>query len=118
MDQENKANKLKAFATSPELAIFDMLDEINSKLEVAVKALDGLDLSEVDSIKGETPEKGKDYFTDDELEQIKELIKAETLPVKGIDYFDGETPDKEEIIKEVMSRMQSKEDNESNSDKE
>jgi len=104
MDQENKANKLKAFATSPELAIFDMLDEINTKLD-KIKSLEGLDLSEVDSIKGDSPEKGTDYFTDDELEQIKEIVKAEVTPVKGVDYFDGETPDKEEIIQEIMLRM-------------
>ena len=108
MEQENKAKKLEAFSASPELAIFDMLDQINTKLESTTKALEGLDLSEVDSIKGETPEKGKDYFTDDELEQIKELIKAETLPVKGIDYFDGESPDKEELIQEVLSRINNK----------
>jgi len=105
MEQENKANKLKAFATSPELAIFDMLDEINTKLTLTTKALEGLDLSEVDSIKGDMPEKGKDYFTDDELEQIKEIVRAEVTPVKGVDYFDGETPDKEEIIQAVLARM-------------
>lgn len=105
MEQDNKANKLKAFATSPELAIFDMLDEINTKLTLTTKALEGLDLSEVDSIKGDSPEKGKDYFTDDELEQIKEIVRAEVTPVKGVDYFDGETPDKEEIIQEVIARM-------------
>jgi len=105
MEQENKINKLKVFATSPELAIFDMLHEINTKLEKTTKVLDGLDLSEVDSIKGDMPEKGKDYFTDDELEQIKEIVKAEVTPVKGVHYFDGETPDKEEIINEIMKRM-------------
>lgn len=110
MEQEDKTNKLKAFATSPELAIFDMLDEINTKLEKTTKALEGLDLSEVESIKGDTPEKGEDYFTDEELEQIKELIKAEILPVKGIDYFDGEAPDKEEIIQEVLARLNNKEE--------
>ena len=51
------------------------------------------------------PEKAKDYFTDDELEQIKEIVKAEVTPVKGVHYFDGETPDKEEIINEIMKRM-------------
>lgn len=104
METENKANKLQAFATSPELAIFDMLDQINTKLD-AIKSLDGLDLSEVDSIKGDSPEKGKDYFTDDELEQIKEIVRAEVTPVKGVDYFDGETPDMEEIISEVLKRI-------------
>ena len=98
-------NKLQAFATSPDVAIAHMLDEINTKLTSVAKALDGLDLSEVDSIKGDSPEKGKDYFTDDELNQIKEIVKAEVTPVKGVHYFDGESPDKEEIIQEVLKRI-------------
>lgn len=102
---DNKMNKLKAFATSPELAIFAELQEVNEKLEKVAKVLENLDLSEVDSIKGDSPEKGKDYFTDDELEQIKEIVKAEVMPVKGVDYFDGEAPDMEEIISEVMKRI-------------
>ena len=51
MQQKNKINKLKLFATSPELAIFDMLHEINTKLEKTTKVLDGLNLSEFNSIK-------------------------------------------------------------------
>lgn len=102
---EDKGRKLQAFQASPELAIFDMLDQINTKLEVAMQALNGLDLSKVESLKGETPEKGKDYFTEEELEQIKEIIKSEILPVKGIDYFDGETPDKAEIVQEVLAQL-------------
>lgn len=36
--------------------------------------------------KGETPVKGKDYFTDEEISSFKE----EVTPIKGKDYFDGE----------------------------
>ena len=107
METENRPdmNKLKAFATSPDLAIFEELRQLNEAMNKANKVLENLDLSEVDSIKGDSPEKGKDYFTDDELEQIKEIVKAEVMPVKGVDYFDGEAPDMEEIISEVMKRM-------------
>lgn len=100
-----ETNKLKAFATSPELAILTELAEVNEKLEKISSVLNGIDLSKVESLKGDSPEKGKDYFTDEELEQIQEIIKAETTPVKGLDYFDGETPDIEEIIKEVIKRI-------------
>lgn len=96
---------MQAMMASPDVAIAHMLDEMNKKLDVVTKALEGLDLSEVDSIKGDSPEKGKDYFTDDELEQIKEIVRAEVTPVKGVDYFDGETPDIEEIINEVLKRI-------------
>lgn len=98
-------NKMNAMIASPDVAIAHMLDEMNKKLDIVTKALDGLDLSEVDSIKGDSPEKGTDYFTDDELEQIKEIVKSEIMPVKGVHYFDGESPDKEEIIQEVLKRL-------------
>lgn len=96
---------MNAFMASPDVAIAHMLDEINNKLTMVAKTLEGLDLSEVDSIKGDSPQKGTDYFTDDELEQIKEIVKSEIMPVKGVHYFDGESPDKEEIIQEVLKRL-------------
>lgn len=45
----------------------------------------------VDSIQGlpgNTPVKGVDYYTPQEVEEIKESV----TPVKGVDYFDGATP--------------------------
>lgn len=98
-------NKMKAMMASPDVAIAHMLDEMNKKLDVVTKALEGLDLSEVDSIKGDSPQKGTDYFTDEELDQIKEIVKSEVMPVKGVHYFDGESPDIEEIINEVLKRL-------------
>lgn len=112
METENRPdmNKLKAFATSPDLAIFDELQRLNEQMAKATKALENLDLSEVDSIKGDSPEKGKDYFTDDELEQIKEIVKSEVMPVKGVHYFDGETPDIDEIVEKVLEKLNKKEE--------
>jgi len=112
MDNQNNMpdmNKLKAFATSPDLAIFEELRQLNEQMAKANKVLENLDLSEVDSIKGDTPEKGKDYFTDDELEQIKEIVKAEVMPVKGVDYFDGESPDIDEMVEKVLEKLNKKE---------
>jgi len=95
-DQANnkKMEKLQMFAQSPQLAMFDMLDEINSKLEALGQVFKDLDLSEVDSIKGDTPEKGKDYFTEDEIAELKDMLAEDTTPVKGVHYFDGDTPEK------------------------
>lgn len=43
--------------------------------------------------KGDTPVKYVDYFTSNELEQVatflKETVKDEVRPIKGIDYHDG-----------------------------
>lgn len=53
-----------------------------------------------------TPRKGKDYFTAVEVQEFK----ASVTPVKGVDYFDGSTPIKgtdyftDADIKEFLSR--------------
>lgn len=38
---------------------------------------------------GVTPKKGEDYFTKEEIKQF--VLQA--TPIKGVDYFDGKTPD-------------------------
>lgn len=100
-----KVEKLQMFAQSPELALFDMLDEINNKLEAISAVFKDLDLSNVEEIKGDKPEKGVDYFTEEEIEEIKDIIAEEATPVKGVHYFDGEdgeTPDIEALKQELM----------------
>jgi len=72
--------------------------------------------------KGDTPQKGVDYWTESEVNQvIKEIAKATQalikIPKKGVDYFDGMTPRKgkdyftdkevEKIIKEAVKIVQS-----------
>ncbi len=47
---------------------------------------------------GKTPVKGIDYMTPDEIE----LIKKDLSPVKGRDYFDGKSINKDEVVKEVV----------------
>lgn len=43
--------------------------------------------------KGDVPQKGVDYLTSDEIAEItnliKESVKEEVRPIKGVDYFDG-----------------------------
>lgn len=38
---------------------------------------------------GKTPEKGKDYFTDEDKLALIDGLKEQVTPIKGIDYFDG-----------------------------
>lgn len=38
---------------------------------------------------GYTPLKGKDYFTDGDIKTVKQGIREEVTPVKGVHYFDG-----------------------------
>jgi hypothetical protein len=103
-----KVEKLQMFAQSPELAMFDMLDEINNKLEEIKNVFKDLDLSKVEEIKGDKPEKGIDYFTEEEIEAIKDIIAEEVTPVKGVDYFDGEDADVDALKQELMMYIDEK----------
>jgi len=43
--------------------------------------------------KGDTPAKGKDYFTPEEIQRLADFLKSHVesfRPIKGKDYFDGE----------------------------
>lgn len=100
--QNNKIQKFEMFAQSPELALFDMLDTISGQLEEIASKFKDLDLSNVEELKGDKPEKGVDYFTEEEIEEIKEIIAEEATPVKGVHYFDGEDADVDSIKQELM----------------
>lgn len=39
--------------------------------------------------KGDTPIKGEDYFTDADIETVKNNIREDVTPKKGVHYFDG-----------------------------
>lgn len=100
-EQNKKVEKLQMFAQSPELALFDMLDEINNKLEGFSTLFKDLDLSKVEELKGDKPEKGVDYFTEEEIEELKDMIAEEATPVKGVHYFDGEDADIDSLKEEL-----------------
>ncbi len=51
--------------------------------------------------KGEKPIKGKDYYTEDEIEELKKAI----TPIKGKDYFDGKSS-KEIDMAKVQKSLQ------------
>lgn len=65
--------------------------------------------AELKGEKGDKPEKGTDYFTDEEIndiaEYIKEKIKEEVRPIKGVDYDDGMDADEDRIVKAVLSKF-------------
>lgn len=85
--------------------IEDNTSEMNSLLNIIIELVakkpdNNVDVKSIDAIetiaikgkdgdkgdKGDIPEKGKDYFTQEEIESfLKEIT-----PKKGIDYFDGE----------------------------
>lgn len=93
--------KLKQlFANDPEMLHLLETKAQTALLDKIVKAnMEGLSVKGVSMIKGDkgdkgdTPQKYVDYFTELEVEQLatflKETVKDEVRPIKGVDYFDG-----------------------------
>lgn len=56
---------------------------------------------------GYTPVKGKDYFTLSEIREMISFILKQATPKKGVDYFDGISPeiDYEHIINATISKL-------------
>lgn len=99
--------KQKLISIYPELqSWFDAKDTMS--LSTAESLLIAL-LGKVKELKGDdgyTPLKGKDYFTNSEIEQIIRLTSQLATPIKGKDYFDGNDyvltqSDKKEIAKSI-----------------
>ncbi len=106
MEQDKLIEKLGKWANytkDPQSVVFDELDAISDKLEFIVNKLEPMDLNEAHTIEGDdgySPVKGEDYFTDEELDAIKEEIIQEVTPVKGLHYFTTEEID--EIKNDIM----------------
>lgn len=117
-----KLTKWQNYTQDPQAVVFDELDAISDKLEFIKNKLEPMDLSESDTIKGDTgysPEVGKDFLTQEELDSIKAEILSQATPdiesiiqeavsripitENGLDGIDGETPDIQEIKDLILS---------------
>lgn len=67
--------------------------EIDDNLREKLKGKDGY-----------IPEKGKDYFTDDEINEIVERITTLVTPVIGEDYYTEE--DKQALVEEILGAIE------------
>jgi len=102
-----------AFADDPEmlrrLADEELTNAIKKKTAVEI----ALNLKKGD--KGDTPKKGVDYFTKQEVkdiaEYVKDTVKEEVRPRKGKDYFDGisgrdgKDADETKILKKLIQEI-------------
>ena len=103
----NTIQKQRLIQSFPELKGFfeqqrtqKLLEDVKAQSDDQFKAFLNLLVEKIKTLKGEkgdtgyTPQKGKDYFTTQEINAlasyVKEVTKDEVRPVKGRDYFDGE----------------------------
>ena len=91
MDKENQTNnrvsRIEEFLLDPEKTLFELLEEFGGSVEEIKNALSQIDVANLETLKGEdgkTPERGVDYFTDEDLDNIEAFI-LDRIPVVGED---------------------------------
>ena len=92
--------KQRLIKTFPELDNFfeqqktrKILEDVKAQSDDQFKMFLNLLVEKIKQLKGDkgdTPIKGKDYFTDDEINKLVAYILKESTPVKGKHYKDGE----------------------------
>ncbi len=76
------------------------------KGDTPIKGVDYYTPEELAQIKEElTPIKGEHYFTQNDIEEIKSGIKDEVTPVKGVDYVDGKDADETKILTKLAKKI-------------
>lgn len=91
MEQENqtknRVSRIEEFLLDPEKTLFELLEEFGGSVEEIRNALSQIDVANLETLKGEdgkTPERGVDYFTDEDLDNIEAFI-LDRIPVVGED---------------------------------
>lgn len=85
--QTSRVSRIEEFLLDPEKTIFELLEEFGNSVEEIRSALSQVDVSNLETLKGEdgkTPERGVDYFTDEDLDNIEAFI-LDRIPVVGED---------------------------------
>lgn len=91
MPQEKSKNprvqKVEDFLLNPEKVIFETLEEFQGSINILIKMLEGVDLSTLEQLQGndgKTPERGVDYFNEEDMNAIEAFIMSK-VPVVGKD---------------------------------
>lgn len=66
--------KVENYMIDPEKAIFEAIAELKESLDVVKKLLEGIDLENIESIKGDKPERGQDYMNEEDMNAIEQFI--------------------------------------------
>lgn len=86
--RKTRQEKIEEFLLDPDKAIFENIDELANALVTLAERLEDVDLSQLEQLQGrdgDTPQKGVDYFTEEELAQIEAFI-LERMPKEDVDF--------------------------------
>ena len=100
MEQEkqtkNRVSRIEEFLLDPEKTLFELLEEFGGSVEEIRNALSQIDVANLETLKGEdgkTPERGVDYFTDEDIDKI-EAFNLDRIP---------------DVIREILEHLESQE---------
>lgn len=82
-----RQKKIEAFLLDPEKTIFQTITEFEGAVTALTDILSRVDLDSLDKLQGKdgyTPERGVDYFTEDDLQGIQDFILSK-IPKIGVD---------------------------------
>lgn len=66
--------KVENYMIDPEKAVFEAIAELKQSLDEVKKLLEAVDLENLDTIKGDKPEKGVDYMHQQDMDAIEKFI--------------------------------------------
>lgn len=94
METNNDRTKLvEDFLLDPQRVVFEQLEDFKISVDTLIPLLQGVDIESLTKLKGldgKTPERGVDYFTDEDLDTFESFI-IDKMPVADIDYPTVET---------------------------
>jgi hypothetical protein len=82
-----RVQKVEDFLLNPEKVVFESLEEFGVAVNTLIKMLEGVDLSTLEQLHGtdgKNPERGVDYFTEEDMTAIEQFIMSK-VPVVGKD---------------------------------
>jgi len=85
---KGRTQRIEEFLLDPEKVIFESLEEFEQATQELLDILSGVDVEQLEKIEGQdgyTPVRGKDYFTQQDLESFEQFI-LDKMPREGVDY--------------------------------
>lgn len=85
---KGRTQKIEEFLLDPEKVIFESLEEFQTAVAELLDILSNVNVEELEKIQGQdgkTPERGKDYFTQADIDAFESFI-LDRMPKEGVDY--------------------------------
>lgn len=99
---EARQKRIEEFLLDPEKVIFQSIEEFKAAAEEVLSILRGVDLETLEKLQGadgKTPERGVDYFTEEDLQAIEEFI------ISKVPQVGKELPSTQQVIDYIRQEV-------------